>query len=142
MAAIVANRERNSDLLNLFLRLVLGMFLIYHGIEVFDPKKMDEYATWVPKLAGIAPATIAYIGKSLELITGILLILGLFTRITALLIIFIFLFISFQLGDGRILMEEQYPFLFALFGLMFLVEGGRKYSLDNIINSRKRDRRP
>jgi putative oxidoreductase len=121
------------DILILFLRLMVGSFLIYHGIEVFDSAKMDGYAGWMPRFRLLSPSQIAYAGKAAELVTGILLTLGLFVRPASAAIIAVFLFITFRLGEGRIYMEEQHPFMFVLFGILFLVAGGGKWSIDKYL---------
>jgi putative oxidoreductase len=77
--------------------------------------------------------TMVYAGKASEFISGILLVLGLFTRIAALLVIGTLGYISFFLGNGEIWMDAQHPFLFVLFGVVFLFVGGGKLSLDNLI---------
>jgi uncharacterized membrane protein YphA (DoxX/SURF4 family) len=61
----------------------------------------------------------AYLGKTAELVAGFLLAIGLFTRIAAVMIIGTFIYIPFFVGNGKILYEDQYPFLFALFGCVF-----------------------
>lgn len=140
--ATAREKERQSDLIILVLRLVIGAFLVYHGVEIFSAEKMQGYFSWMPELIWIKPSVVAYIGKALEFITGLMLILGLFVRIAAVVIIIIFLFISFKLGDGRIFMEEQHPFMFVLFGLLFLVEGARRWSADYYIKDLRQNRRP
>jgi putative oxidoreductase len=57
------------------------------------------------------------------LLAGVLLVLGLFTRVAALLCVGTFLYITFFIGHGRFWMEDQHPFLFALFGVLFLSPG-------------------
>ena len=57
-------------------RLILGIFMVYHGYEVFDKAKMDEYAAWDQFKNGPSPVFMVYLGKVAELVGGILLILG------------------------------------------------------------------
>ncbi len=77
-----------------------------------------------------APEMMVYIGKAAELLAGVLLMLGLFTRLAALILIFAMLYIAFFVSEGRIWYEEQHPFLFVLFGIVFFFTGGGKWSLD------------
>jgi uncharacterized membrane protein YphA (DoxX/SURF4 family) len=63
------------------LRILVGIFMIYHGWESFDTIKIHEYATWEPTKSLPAPLLLVYIGKLSELAGGLLLLLGLFTRI-------------------------------------------------------------
>ena len=115
------------------LRIICGIFMIYHGWEIFDSAKMKEYASWDVIKRYPSPLTIVYAGKAIELVGGILLTLGLFTRIGALCTIVSMLFICFLVGDGRIFTNEQHPFLLALMGVVFFFTGPGKWSADQIV---------
>jgi uncharacterized membrane protein YphA (DoxX/SURF4 family) len=114
-------------------RIITGFFMIYHGWEVFDKAKMDDYANWESFQSFSSANLMAYLGKAAELCSGLLLLIGLFTRLGALMLIITMLYISFIIGQGRVWYEEQHPFLFVLLGLIFFFTGGGKYSLDNMI---------
>jgi putative oxidoreductase len=117
-------------------RIIVGLLLLYHGLEVFNPELMNGYADW-DMFKGPAAKFIVYAGKSAELIAGIFLSLGLLTRACAIVIIGTFLYITFFVGHGRFWYEDQHPFLFALFGLLFLFSGPGAWSLDVIIFKKK-----
>ena len=112
-------------------RIITGIFLIYHGIEVFRPEVMAEYPK-MSALSGSTGAALAYVGKALELIVGILLILGYQTRLAALAMIIVFLSITFFIGSGKFWYTDQHPFLFVLLGVIFLFYGSGKFSLDGL----------
>jgi putative oxidoreductase len=76
-------------------------------------------------------------GKGSEFIAGIFLLLGLFTRIGSLLMIGNFSYITFFVGEGRFWYQEQHPFMFALFGILFLFTGPGAWSLDGILHAKK-----
>ena len=76
--------------------------------------------------------SLVYVGKALELITGLLFILGYLIRIAALLIALEMVFICFYLGNGKFWYEDQHPFLFVLIAIMFYTIGSGKWSLDRI----------
>ena len=116
-----------------FIRIIIGFFLMYHGWEVFDKDKMNEYAAWDVFKGSSSPSVMVYLGKASELIAGFLLFCGLLTRVAAIIMILTFLYISFFVGHGKIWYDDQYPFLFALFGLFFFFTGPGKWSLDNLI---------
>ncbi len=116
-----------------FARIITGMFLIYHGWEVFDEKQMQEYAEWDLFKNSAYASLMVYCGKGTEFVTGILLTLGLFTRITCMTIACTFLYISFFVGNGKIWYEDQYPFLFVMLALLFFFTGPGKWSIDNIV---------
>ena len=111
-------------------RMVVGLFLVYHGWEVWDGGKMSDYGKWLTELGFPAPSVMAYLGKGAELLCGVLLTLGLLTRPAALLLGITMAGICFGMGKGRIFMEDQHPFLFVLFAFLFLFAGPGSWSLD------------
>jgi putative oxidoreductase len=119
------------------IRIVIGCFLVYHGWEVFDKNKMNEYAAWDVFKNASSPSFMAHLGKTSELVAGFLLAMGLFTRIASIIIIGTFIYITFFIGSGKIWYEDQYPFLFALFGGIFFFTGPGKWSMDNVIFHKK-----
>lgn len=119
---------QNSGLF--LIRIILAVFLIIHGIEVFDPEKMKGYAGWENFKAS---EYLPYIGKAAELLAGILMLVGLFTRIACLIVIGTFAYITFFVGKGKFWMEDQHPFLFVLLALVFIFTGPGNLSLDKML---------
>ena len=115
------------------LRLVVGFFMIYHGYEVFDPEKMKGYLDWDMFKDSSSGKFMVYAGKAAEFVGGILLFIGLFTKIAALILIFTMAYIAFFVGNGKIWYEDQHPFLFVLLGLVFIFCGPGKWSVDKVI---------
>jgi putative oxidoreductase len=112
------------------LRIFVGILMAYHGLEIFNSNAMSEYAKWdVIKTLPFSDG-IAYLGKGLELISGICLMIGAFTRVAALLMAVNMLFICFKIGNGRFYYEDQHPFLFALMALVFFFTGPVKWAVD------------
>lgn len=108
------------------LRIIIGVFLIIHGKEVFDAVKMKEYAGWDVFKSPVLP----YVGKGAEFIAGVLLLPGFLTRLGSIINIGAFGYITFFIGHGKFWMEDQHPFLFVLFGILFLFAGPGAWSLD------------
>ena len=117
------------------LRIVVGLLLLYHGFEIFIPETMNGYLQW-DMFKGHYGKFLVYMGKGSEFVTGVLLSLGLFTRLGALIMIGNFSYITFFVGQGRFWYEEQHPFMFALFGILFLFTGPGAWSLDRILFSK------
>lgn len=112
------------------LRIIIAIFLIIHGKEVFDIEKMEEYMKWDTfKSSGFMP----YLGKGAELVAGVLLLPGLFTRLACIITIGTFAYITFFVGEGKFWMNDQHPFMFVLFGLLFFFTGPGAMSLDRIL---------
>jgi len=119
------------------LRIITGLLMAYHGLEIFDREKMLPYLEWDSIKSLPAPETALYIGKGIELITGLCFVLGLFTRIAALFIAIDMLFICFKIGGGKFYYQDQHPFLFAMIALIFFFTGPVKWSLDTrLFNNR------
>ena len=113
-------------------RILTGGMLIYHGWEIFDAAKMDEYAKW-ESLNGYLPGKLmAYTGKAAELVSGALLLIGLFTRVAAVVAALTLLYICFFIGQGRFWYEDQHPFVFALLCLGFFFTGSGCWSVDSL----------
>ncbi len=120
------------------IRIIVGLMMIYHGHEVFRPELMKGYMEW--EIFNSPPARfMVYVGKSTELLSGILIFFGLLTRVGALLLIGTLSYVTFFVGQGRFWYEEQHPFMFVLFGLVFLFTGPGAWSLDALIFKAKRE---
>ena len=113
------------------IRCTLGVFLIYHGWEVFSESKINGYLEW-DSFKNSSGKFLVYAGKTSELVAGILFVSGFLTRLASLITIGVMCYITFILGHGRIWYEEQYPFLFILLALVFFFTGAGRWSLDNI----------
>ena len=116
------------------IRMITGLLVIYHGLEVFSAEKMNNYFSWDSVKRLPLSTLMVYAGKYGELISGILLTSGLFTRWAALLLAVIMFFITFFIGQGRFWYEDQHPFLFALIGLLFASYGPGAWALDKKIS--------
>lgn len=110
-------------------RIITGLFLIYHGWELFSAAKMNEYLQW-DQFKNDFGKVMTYAGKAAELIAGVLFVLGLFTRIACILTAGVMLFITFKLGNGIVWYNDQHPFLFVLIALVFFCTGPGNWSLD------------
>jgi putative oxidoreductase len=115
-----------------FIRVLVGILMAYHGLEIFDRSIMEGYLQWDVIKVLPAPELATYVGKTMELITGVCFILGIFTRIAALIMAADMLFICFYVGSGKFYYQDQHPFLFALIALVFFFTGPVKWSLDQL----------
>jgi uncharacterized membrane protein YphA (DoxX/SURF4 family) len=114
-------------------RMITGLFLIYHGGEVFDKSKMMEYASWDLFKNTFSPSFLVYTGKSAELVAGFLLFVGLATRVAAIIVMITFIYISFFVGHGKVWYDDQHPFMFVLIAIVFLVTGPGAWSMDELL---------
>jgi putative oxidoreductase len=117
-------------------RFAVGIFFIYHGWEMFDQAIINRYLGW-DQFKNPTGKFMVYSGKAGELIAGVLLVLGLLTRIACLLIIGVMGYIAFFVGKGIIWYDDQHPFLFVLLGFVFIFTGPGDFSLDKLIFKKK-----
>jgi putative oxidoreductase len=118
-------------------RVITGIFLIYHGFEILDADKIKEYGTWDAFKNNANPMLMPYIGKGAELLSGVLLALGLFTRVGCVIAAGTMLYIAFFVGHGKIWYEDQYSFLFAVLAFVLFCTGPCCWSLDKLLFDKK-----
>ncbi|TAD92306.1 MAG: DoxX family membrane protein, partial [Bacteroidetes bacterium] len=125
MCEINKHMKQQSTAISI-VRIITGLLVAYHGLEVFDAAKMAEYATWDSMKVLPMPKAMAYVGKMAELLGGLALAAGLFTRWAAASIVAVMLFICFYLGKGKFWYDDQHAFLLALLSSIYLVGGAGK----------------
>jgi uncharacterized membrane protein YphA (DoxX/SURF4 family) len=125
-----------SEILGL-MRIIVGIFMIYHGWEVFDKSKIAEYAAWDAFKKFSFPTVIVYFGKGAELIAGLLLAIGFLTRVACLILAGTMLYISFFVGNGIIWYNDQHPFLFVLLAAIFFFAGPGSWAIDKISSPKR-----
>lgn len=114
------------------IRMIVAVFMIYHGREVFIESKMNDYLQW-DMFKNSSGKLMVYMGKGAEFVGGVLLFFGLFTRIAALILMGTMAYISFFVGKGIVWDRDQHPFLFVLLAMVFLFIGGGRWSLDHLL---------
>jgi putative oxidoreductase len=119
------------------IRIITGLFMVYHGWEVFESAKILEYSKWDSIKGMPAPLFMAYLGKGLELFTGLCFVFGFMTRIAALFMAIVMVFICFKIGNGKFWYEDQAPILFALLAMVFFFVGSGTFSVDRLLFKKK-----
>jgi putative oxidoreductase len=114
------------------IRLVVGLLMVFHGQEVLRPDVMQGYLTW-DAFQGSGGKFLVYLGKSAELVSGLLLTAGFLTRIACLLLMGTLTYVTFFIGQGRFWYEDQHPFMFVLFGALFFFTGPGTWSIDQFL---------
>jgi len=115
------------------IRIMVGLFMTYHGFEVFTHQKMDNYTKWLTDIHFPSPELMAYLGKGTEFVAGLCLLLGFLTRLAIIPLTITMLIIIYGMGKGKIFMDDQHPFLFVLLFLVIFFTGPGKFSLDYIL---------
>ncbi|MBV9890819.1 MAG: DoxX family protein [Rhizobacter sp.] len=123
------NRDRGIDTALLILRLVLGILILLHGIS-----KLPQPPTFIVDMLAqhSLPAVLAYGAYVGEIVAPILLIIGVWTRLAAILIVINMIFAVllahtgqlFSIGKtGGYALELQAMYLFTAIALAFTGAG-------------------
>ena len=132
----------------LIARLWLAYSMIMGGqsiLRFFSSQELRDFFTnWFGTELGLpAPLLMAFLAKGTEFFGGILVGLGLFTRISAALIAFVMLIatlianIDYSGKEGLIRQDGTVTISCLLFALLFVQAGGGKYAFDNLVFKRK-----
>lgn len=119
----------------LIVRAVVGLLMIHNGIDKLG--NVQGFAENVVAFIGLPfPVFFTYCAAYAEVIGSVLLILGLFTRLDAAILLGTMLVaIYFHLkADGFKIMPLETASLYALLFLFFLSSGGGRFSIDALIS--------
>ena len=128
----------------LALRIPIGIILMAHGAQKlfgwFGGYGLEGTGQWMASI-GLTPGYLmALMAGSSEFFGGLLLIIGLLTRPTALVLSFTMVvpIFSVQIGNGLFLSNNGYEFGLALLAatLSLTISGAGKLSADNLLTAR------
>jgi putative oxidoreductase len=132
--------ERLADVAWLLLRLAVGLNLVPHGMQkafgAFDGPGMSGFAAALGKMGFAAPTLSAWLVMLTELVGGILIAAGLLTRpAAAALLVFMGMAVMTHLPRGFFWTSGgfEYPLMWGIAALFFLIRGGGPYSLDRAL---------
>lgn len=125
----------NTDLAALLLRFIIGGMFIYHGYI-----KIENYSTYMPlmkDIIGIGPKLSFNLIIMAEFGGGLLVALGLLTRLAILPIFTCMVIAYFIAHKNDAFMMKMLPFVYMWLCLPIFVLGSGKWSVDGLIFSRK-----
>ena len=131
-----------SGLSEALLRVTAGAFLIPHGAQklfgAFGGYGVEATGQFFQTQLGFANGYLAALGVgSVEVFGGLLLALGLFTRLAAVSIAVMLAVaaVSVHIGNGFFWTDGgwEYPVFWAFAVASFVIRGGGKYSLDRLV---------
>ena len=115
------------------IRMITGAIIISFGIELFNAEQMAGYEEWLTDVGVPASSVMSRIGKLAELMCGIGLTLGLYTRLSSIPLIITMVVVNFIMLDGNPISQ---PFYLMLLFAVFLFLGSGKLSIDFLLQSR------
>lgn len=132
--SLISTKPISIDMGILVARIVVGVYFIAHSYELFDINAMNNFAEYLSKdLHFPQPLFMAYLRTSAEFFGGILLILGLYTRIATILITFTMLVAAFTAGNGDVFGDAEMNVIYAVFCLTILFTGSGKFSIQKYL---------
>lgn len=127
----------STDVGLLALRLFTGLALAFaHGLGKFPPS--ERFIAGVATMGFPVPALFAWAAAGAELIGGILLAIGLFTRPSAFLILATMATAGFIRHAPDPFSGKEKALLFGAVALLFLLAGAGRYSVDAMMRGGKR----
>lgn len=120
----------------IFVRIVTAAMIIPHGWEIFDPKQMADMKNLLHDVHFPLPDLMGYVAKCTEIAGGVLLAVGLFTRIITVLLMICMFVVTWLMGGGSPFVSETSSLFFLIF-LVFFFQGPGKWSLDSVWFSKK-----
>ena len=132
--------NQKTDWALLFLRIALGAIFVAHGSQKIFVFGHAGVAGFLTTLGVPLPNISAYLLMAAEFGGGILLLLGLLTRIAALSILIAMLVALFEvhLSKGFFLPEGfEYVFMLIFSSLALLIAGGGRFAIDPLIFGKK-----
>jgi putative oxidoreductase len=132
--------EKYEDYGALFLRLVVGSFLVYGTQDnVFSPARMQEFEHFLAARGVPMPLLAAFVSAYAQFVCGILFILGAATRAAAVLMIINFIAAILIAHRGDSFQGTLAALMMLASALFFLLHGAGKPSVDEGLG---RGRRP
>lgn len=113
-------------------RILTGIIMAKFGMEIFRDDVMIEYSLYVEKMGFPAPVFMIYLAKVIELVGGIFLALGLFTRLVTPPLTFVMGVLLWDMANMNLLNGGIFSLFILLFFLYFTMGAG-KWSLDYIL---------
>ena len=121
-------RERAPLLLRLFLA-----FVLIYGTQdnVFSGARMHEFRDFLAQNGFPYPLASAYLSAYAQLVTGVLLAIGLFTRAAAAVVVINFVVALLMVHVGLPFSANIAPLAMLVGGVFFVIYGAPRYSLDS-----------
>jgi uncharacterized membrane protein YphA (DoxX/SURF4 family) len=137
-------KGRIWNILLLAVRIWLGFRMFtasYSSVTgiLFDPAQRPFFRKWFgEELHFPMPLQMALLAKGAELVGGVLVLIGLFTRVGASLIAFTMLIATLTANLGQDFnIDGGFTISYCLFALILIAQGAGRYSLDTLIRGKK-----
>lgn len=135
MKQLMTSRPLHYDLGIFFLRLIFGGLFTWHGVDALSHYSL--YLSMSKSTLGLPVGLEFNLVVFSQFICGILIILGLFTRL-AVLPLFIAMGVAFFVAHKNdAFFQKELPFAYWLLCLPIFILGGGRFSVDDLLQKRK-----
>jgi putative oxidoreductase len=131
MNKILKYQPISADLAILILRLTFGGLFIYHGYGKL--MMFDQFYANFPDLIGIGPKLSFVLVLIAELIGGLFVAIGLFTRISVIPVFIAMVVAYFVAHANDPFTQKELAFAYMLFSVVVFFLGSGKWSVDSLI---------
>ncbi len=116
-----------------------GMMMRYTYTIIFSSSEMSDVAKYLEGMNFPLPTIMAYLSKSTEFFGGALILMGLFTRISATLLLINFVVAVFVANSDKILDGGALAFNYLILSLIVALLGAGKFSIDWTVFGKKKN---
>jgi len=135
MKWLISSKPLNSDRDALIVRLILGGLFTWHGYDALA--HYDLYLSMSRSVIGLGAHLEFNLVVFSQFICGILIVLGLFTRL-AVIPIFITMTVAFFVAHKNdAFFQKELPFVYWLLCIAVFMMGSGRYSIDHHLQKRK-----
>lgn len=124
------NYSKNIDFVLLLLRLVVGGFMLTHGIGKFEKLFSGEPITFPDPIGVGATASLALVVFS-EVFCSLFLIFGIATRLSSIPLIITMLVAAFIAHAADGFGKQELPLLYTLIYIVLVISGSGRIAFDN-----------
>lgn len=121
-------------------RILTGIMMAKFGMEIFNELTMANYTGLLQNLGFPAPVFMIYLAKIIELVGGLFLMLGLFTRFVIPPLLFVMGVLIWNMADKNFFNGGIFS-MFTLLFLIFFLAGSGTWSLDYILFDKPRNKK-
>ena len=125
----------SADFAALLLRLLFGVLFIWYGWMKIDG--YDKYIGMMPDYLGIGSRLSYNLVIFAEFFCGILVALGILTRLSVIPIIFSMIIVFFVALKAQTFEQRQLPFVFLVMGVIIFIMGSGRFSIDYLFKKTK-----
>ena len=125
----------SPNLVALLMRMILGGLFIFHGWQKIEA--YDKILPMFTDIIGIGSKLSFNLVIFAEFFCGILLVIGLFTRLSVIPILFTMIIAYFVAHEADDFQKKTLPFLYMVLCIPVFFAGSGKYSVDSLIFRKK-----